>query len=97
MLQSVPLAAPKTYLGIYNFKQTQTEVEFLCHFYSNKRTNGRKNQWRRSVLLLHFECCYSGKSLILEIKCCFKLHSSPGFIFSPVNERGQLQPVIKAV
>lgn len=38
MLQSVPFAAPKTYLGIYNFKQTQTEVEFLCRFYSNKRT-----------------------------------------------------------
>lgn len=43
MLQSVPLAAPKAYLGIYNLIQTQTEVEFLSCFYSNQRTNGTKN------------------------------------------------------
>jgi hypothetical protein len=49
---------------------------------------------KSSVFLLHVECYYSGQSLILEIKCCFKLHSSPEF---SVNKRGQLQPVIKAM
>lgn len=55
MLQSVPLAAPKAYLGIYNLIQTQTEVEFLSCFYSKQRTNGTKNSgegWYLSVAIL---------------------------------------------
>lgn len=64
MLQSVPFAAPKTYLGIYNFKQTQTEVEFLCRFYSNKRTNGRKTSGGGRY-------CYYILSVVILVKVLF--------------------------